>query len=318
MIACGGDDTTAGFPGSDASVDGTVGTDGSTTGDASNDASPADGGDGSTGTTDGGDSGSDGGDVSTAVLAQTFANNLAKAFCTNVQAACTTYDAGAGVDGGVVDLTNCEAAVIKGGTPLLEGSTYGVLVPSALSYGGVVYDDQQAQRCVAEVGNLNLSNLNSAPYLTATSDCFAALQGSKPAGSPCYASLECAPHLYCDLGAYDAGTPDAGGDAAAPPTGLCSAILGQGADCTANIDRGDSCSYLGSQLDNAFCDSYNSVTCIEGLLNTGDACPYDLSCKSGICGQNPDDLADPSDFICLTATNFLAAGQLCTLYPPTP
>jgi hypothetical protein len=319
VVACGGDDTTVSpGGGTDASTDGTVPGDGGldATGDSSLDGSRDGGNTGDGGLTDGS---TDGGDASLAAELTSFANSIYTASCTNLKTACAAFDAGAG-NSNVVDIPTCVAGETQGG--FIEGSTAGTLNPGVQSRNTVTVDPQLQQRCLAAIQQLDFSQpITSAAYLTATTDCFSVVQGTVPVGSPCYASIECLPHAYCELGQYDAGTFDAGdaGDAQAPPTGLCEPILDAGSSCT-NYQSGESCSTRGSQLDNSFCDLADfggTNTCTSGFLSAGDECPYDLACSTGICG--PDDTKDPTEamYYCLSSLDFRQV--LCTAYNlPTP
>ena len=249
-------------------------------------------------------------DISAALLK--YAHDLASAYCTNLQTRCATYDAGLGYDAGQVDLTTCINQNLSGSSTVIDDSTLGLEFPNALGHNDITYDVDAGVRCINDVAALDLTNETTTAFKAMLADCYAVSHGTLPLNAPCYASLECAPNSWCDLGLYDAGPQpvvDAGdgGDAAAPvppPTGLCVPLLDAGASCdsppkingadqTNNYSvTGVSCSYLGQSGNGAFCDTYANYgtdsTCIAGLIANDDLCPNNESCTSGLCQITPD------------------------------
>jgi hypothetical protein len=224
-----------------------------------------------------------------------FGAQVVAAICARIQACC-------GVDAGPFDTALCRTKVAEFNG--IWGEVYGAEFADG---GRVVYNQLQAAQCLAEVNNLNCTNVTAAAFLAGRSSCLGALIGSGGIGAPCRNAIECAPGSFCLL-------PVDGG------VGSCQALRGDGGACgdfgaPPDTDRGShtACSYRGNGATGLACDvvDYDSGAFLptnqwfcRPARDAGAPCYVNQDCKDGICGDNAE---------CATSS-YLTSQAVCDSY----
>lgn len=220
--------------------------------------------------------GNDAGDAGAAALA--FPGQLAAAICSQIAACCgTTGDAAA------FNWQSCYSDTLSGG---YRGSSAGAFYfPS----GNVAFDPAQAQACLNAVAAVDCSTnqVTAAQEAALTQACFGVYYGILPQGSPCNATIECAPGNYCSPfdGGVGANCVPLAGDG-----GACG-VLGSNTTVAQTV-----CSYLGAGANGLGCHT----TAIDGGGNVqtpvsqwtcgpqwpvGASCWVNADCSSYICHE---------------------------------
>lgn len=239
--------------------------------------------------------------------AENYADTVARAMCNALAKCCfgnASLDAGEPVDGGTFDRAECQGVYRVLG---FESSNVGL----ELTQENFIINQAKGAECLAKIDAL-ACNLDGPSLKAIRAACFQALQGRLPNGAPCKTSLECQDGHFClplgpDAG-LDAGSNDAGADAAPAPTGICTPLRKEGENCSV-VDTGNpevdsiaseiACSQRGGGDTGLRCDSYDFVLgdwrprsewkCQKTVPN-GEGCNTTVWCSDGICdpGDNLD------------------------------
>ena len=225
---------------------------------------------------------------------QNFFGLVASKICGSLARCCygnaNVADGGA-VDGGTFAGGRCGDLYRRIG---FEGSSSGIEV-SLLA--NVEIDQAKAVACLDKLDALACSQ-TGATLQDARAACFDAVKGKLAANTPCRATIECGPALFCNPPSPDAGSADGG------IAGTCTPLRAQGQNCSIH-ERGNddeesqlnevACSYRGGGAPQLRCDSYDFVaqayrprsqwTCQPTVAN-GQGCNTSVWCKEGVC--NPD------------------------------
>ncbi len=169
-----------------------------------------------------------------------------------VDAICRLGAGCCGANGIAMDVGTC-SAVFAGG---FEGELAGV-TPDMVAAGTVVYDDAQAQACLAAIDALGCAVLGDPATKAAIATCAAVYTGVLAAGDACTASVECQAGNFCDVA-----------------TGTCAALRAAGDPCATS----DECSHRASA---DICDT--DVAACGPRRADGAACVASAECASSLC-----------------------------------
>ncbi len=219
-------------------------------------------------------------DVYDATAALEYPGQAAAAWCNEIASCCGTSG----------DASTFNMALCLGNNPYgWKAAAYNGA--SLLSTGNVVFNASAAAACLSAIAvDCSTNQVSSAVEAQRYANCWSVYSGTLAAGSPCTASVECAPGNFCmpvDGGAGDSGLP-----------GVCQALVGNGGACGefgANL-ASYMCSYLGSGNTGLGCREWvtgspntpldaGAWTCVPQLpLNA--QCNINLDCTSFLCPGN--------------------------------
>jgi len=221
--------------------------------------------------------------------AATFPGQVAATVCERVANCC-----GTSADAATFNFAACYADLLPSG---YNGSNTG---SNLLDGGHVVFNAVAAQACLGALNQIDCqtNEIPAAIQTLAYMNCFAALSGTLPAGSPCAGTIECSSGNFCLP--LDGGVGDAGA------IGLCQAIVGDGGACgnllgTPSASQA-ACSYRGSGNTNLFCKSFDPSVPSESIDAAAWTCAPQEPVGTG-CGRN----VACSSFECTTGLQCAAA-----------